>query len=279
MKQDALMAMALLALVACGGGDDGWKSTCSATKPCAAGSYCAHTPDGDVCWPDEVDPVINSVEANCGGSTTCRRNEALHVTVDVTDQERMGEVEIALSLDEDERRVLTHTSGNTYEGDISLTDFPLGFEEPVTITVTARDEARRTVTTTSAVTVTRLAWSRQLASVSLWSPAIMSDGRIVVAASNGRLHSVSKAGVASEPVVVSSSPLSGPAAIGPDAIWVGSEDGRLYPVSTNGTVGTSCNAGAAMLGAPAIRGMRAVSATKGSFVMVADVAGTCAPTV
>jgi outer membrane protein assembly factor BamB len=277
MRRIALIVTGLLALAGCGGGG-GWKATCSATKPCEAGNYCAETPDGNVCWPDEVAPVIASVDATCGGSGTCRRDGTLSIAVVVTDDAAMGTVQAELSLDPGHPRVLQHVSGDLYALDISLVElrFP-HFSQDVNVTVTARDEAGNAAEGEGNVAVTRSAWTRQLASVPLWSPAVTSDGEVLVAASNGQLHFVDKSGAASTSTNVTSSLLNGPAAVGTAAIWVGSEDGRLYPISFTGTVGTSCNAGAALLGAPAIMGPRAISATKSNFVAVADASGVCVP--
>jgi len=273
MRRIAFIVTGLLAVIGCGG-DDGWKATCSATKPCEAGNYCAETPDGNVCGPDEA-PVISSVQATCGGSTTCRRDGTLHVEVEATDTKGMGRVEVALSLEGTGALALQRRPDtDIYEADISLAEARFEvFEQHVVVTASARDEAGHTVAADTNVDVTRLAWTRQLASVPLWSPAVTSGGQVLLAASNGRLHFVDKSGEGSSSVNVTSSPLNGPAAIGSGAIWVGSEDGRLYPVSTNGAVGTPCNAGAAMLGAPVIRGTRAISATKSSFVAVANGTG------
>ncbi len=277
MKRIALVMTGIVGLLGCGGG--GGKPGCSDTRPCEAGNYCAHTPDGNVCWPDEVDPVVGSVEATCGGSTTCRRDATLHVEVDVTDDAAMGTVEVELGLDPGHPRAAALVSGNTYAVDVPLAEVPFPkFEDTLSVTVTARDEAENAVSDTESVTLTRLAWATELTTVPLWSPAVLPDGTIVVAAMNGKLHFVSKEGVESTPVDVTSSLLNGPAAVGSNAIWVGSEDGRLYPVSTTGNVGTSCNTGVALLGAPAISGSWVVSATKGSFVAVADASGRCTPT-
>jgi hypothetical protein len=279
MRRIALVMAGLLAVLGCGG-DDGGRPSCSDASPCAAGNYCAHTPDGNVCWPDEVAPVFESVEVSCGGAATCRRDATLRVEVAVTDDAAMGTVEVALDLDGGGPRALHHGLGDAYAVNVPLAEVPFPyFDRAVTVTVTARDEAGNEARETTSVFVTRMAWARQLASVPLWSPAVMNDGRAIVAASNGQLHFVSKSGEASTAVNVTANLLNGPASIGPDAIWVGSEDGRIYPVSTGGTVGTSCNAGAAMLGVPAISGTKAISATKGSFVAVADAAGTCNSTV
>lgn len=279
MRRIALMVTGMLALAGCGGGG-GWKATCSASRPCEAGSYCAETEDGNVCWPDEVAPVIASVDPTCGGSLPCRRDGILHVEVEVTEAERMGTVSIVLDLDTEHPRELQRVDEDTYSVDLSLVDLPFPhFTREVAMTVTALDQAgNQAEPHHSTVLVTRGAFARQLATSApfrLWSPAVLADGGVVVAGENGRLHFLSKEGVASTPVPVTSNLLNGPAAIGDTTVWVGSEDGRLYPVSFTGAVGTSCDAGAAMLGAPAISGNRAISATKSSFVAVADAGGGC----
>jgi outer membrane protein assembly factor BamB len=290
MKRIALVVAGLVGLVACGDGG-GWKAECSDTKPCPAGSYCATTGDGSVCWEDDVPPVVGPVTATCGGSTTCRRDATLHVAVDVTDDQKVGTVLASLDLDPARHVPLTKgSSGATYTADIALTDFPVGFYSgDVKVTVTATDDAQTpaTGTHTARVTVTREAWAKkQLSSAALWSPAVATNGTLVVAARDGRLYFVPAQGSASSvPILTSPATLplalSGPAAIGSSAIWVGSEDGRLYAVNSTGTVLKTCPpvVGGAMTGVPAISGSKAISATNSSRVVVSETGTVCNSTV
>src|SRR5512142_3588481 len=110
MMRLVLVVPALAWLLGCGGGGGG-KPSCSATAPCAAGSYCAHTADGNVCWPDSAAPVISAAALTCPtGTTACRRDAALTLTATVTDESAMGAVMAVIDGDVEHPRTLAHVS-------------------------------------------------------------------------------------------------------------------------------------------------------------------------
>src|SRR5512142_3272815 len=117
----------LAAIVGLGCSGSGGKPGCDGTGSCGAGNYCAHTPDGNVCWPDDVAPNVNSVLVTCS-TEPCRRDSILHVTVDASDNASLASVAVEVKLDID--KVLSvpmaHGVGTTWEADVPLTsvDFP-----------------------------------------------------------------------------------------------------------------------------------------------------------
>lgn len=280
------LIMPVLAALSCvlGCSDSGgWKPGCDKAGSCKAGNYCAHTPDGNVCWPDEAAPVVSGVQVACADEP-CLRTSVLHVSATVTDDKAMGGATVTLDLDPEHPRKLQKGSGDTWEADVPLTEVPFPhFEQAVTASVVGRDEAGNATAPAAgaAVSVTRLKWTGVLASASplvLRSPALLADGTLIVAGVDDRLHFVQKSGALLESRQIAESlGLNGPAVVGDDAIWVGGESGRLYALEFDGTLARSCAAGEAIAGAPAVVGRRVVAATSASYLLVADAAGACVP--
>ena len=200
VKRIVVLVTGMAALASCGGGGGG-KRSCGASDPCDKGSYCAHTADGNVCWPDAVAPVIVSSSVTCSDDP-CRRDSVLHVSATVTDESAMGSVTAELGVDPDHPRSLPLVSGTEYALDVPLADVPFPyFEHGVGVTVGATDEAGNVAGQPGAsVLVTRARWTKQLkgaTALSLSSPALLPDGRIVLAGSDGKLYFVSKDGATS----------------------------------------------------------------------------------
>lgn len=87
-----LAAIIFLAAAACGNPDK--RLECSGTSGCPAGFFCAAE---GVCWPDSQPPVVGTATASCAGP--CSRDGAIHVSVQATDESRMGSVRVRLDLD------------------------------------------------------------------------------------------------------------------------------------------------------------------------------------
>ncbi|HTN52091.1 MAG TPA: PQQ-binding-like beta-propeller repeat protein, partial [Anaeromyxobacter sp.] len=242
-------------LAACGSVQD--RAGCAASADCPAGEYCAHTADGNVCWPDGQPPAVSDVTVACG---TCLRDGTVTVSAVVTDDHDVGAVEASLDLDP-ARTVPLTLSGGRWTARVPLGAWPFpAFARPVRATVVARDGARNASAPASADSpaVTRLRWQRAVDGVvvALTPPAIMDDGTIVVGGSTGKLYFVSPTGVnAHDPLPVGTGQITAAPAIGQRAIWVGSEDFSIYGVKLDGSgviPGVSLNTDGAVKGAPAV---------------------------
>ncbi len=284
MKRLVLVIPALACLAGCGGGGGG-KPSCSAAEPCASGSYCAHTADGNVCWPDPVAPVISDATLTCS-TPPCRRDATLTLAATVTDESAMGTVTAVIDGDVEHPRTLTHGPGATYTLDLPPQDLPFPyFEHSVTAVVKATDEAGNAAPDRSCdpLPVTRAKWTRQLKGAGdtafpLFSPAVLSNGTIVVAGSDGSVHFVNKSnGEESRAAVAIGSVVNSPPAVGADAVWVAAQNGSLHKLLFSGSEVplTDCVANSPLRGPPVILGQRAVVVSAGAEVIVAKVSNAC----
>lgn len=289
MKQQLIcMAVALGVLAGCGDSGGSSDPKCQ-TGACGAQRFCAHTPDGGVCWKDTTAPVISASSMTCS-TTPCRRDSVLTVTATVADESygnAMGEVKVALDLDKEHPLTLQRVSptGNDYRLDVKVEDLPFPyFAHDVAGTVSAKDEATNGATQElAAVGVTRMKWALALpgqggTAYALFSPAITSDGRIIVVGSDGSVHFVTRAGAEERTPVVVGSVVTAPAALGPNAIWLSGQDQKLHKraLSDGSELALShCAAATNLVGSPAVFGERAVSVSSGVQVLVATTDGSC----
>jgi len=227
-----LLALSLLAAAACGSVDE--KPKCSTSASCAAGQYCARTPDGDVCWPDAAPPSIASVTVTCD-TTPCVRDAKLTVQVSASDAEELAAVEVSLDLDP-ARWVALSKAGSAWTGQLALREwaFP-AFSRGVVATARARDGARNEVTQVAAgVDVTRLRWAVEAkagSTLALSPPAIHPDGTIIVGNANHELLFLTPTGTqAEDPLSIGGGAITS-VAVGDKAIWVGNTDNQVRAVS------------------------------------------------
>jgi outer membrane protein assembly factor BamB len=291
MKQQLIcLAVALGMLVGCGDGGGSSDPKCQ-TGACGAQRFCAHTPDGGVCWKDTTPPVIAVSSMDCS-TTPCRRDSVLTVTATVSDESygnAMGEVKVALDLDAEHPLTLQRVSptGNDYRLEAKLADLPFPyFAHDVAATVSAKDEAGNEVSVPlAAVGVTRERWRLGLTggagTFPLSMPVVVKeDGRILATSGDGSLHSVSSNGAEQGAPVAIGAAANGPPALGAGAIWLAGQDGTLQKRSlTDGSVIalTDCTStgGAALLGPPAVLGDRVIASSNGTDVLVARPSNSC----
>ena len=275
-------------LAACGGGG-GWKSSCSADDPCSAGNFCAHTPDGNVCWPDEDVPSVEAVVQSCS-QTPCLRDSVLTVRATVRDADYDGwrgelDVRAALSIDPENARPMRSVGGDEWELSVPLAEVPFGhFAADVTATVTVTDEAENAgqPVTSEQVNVTRRKWVVALpgqggTSFPLMAPAIVNDGGVIVAGSDGTLHFVTTAGAEARAVSIGGV-VNGPPVVGAGAIWLARQDGQLSRrslVNGDAIALANCTAATSLIGPPAILGDRVLAASAGTEILVTTSSGTC----
>ncbi len=250
----------VVAALACSSVKD--KQECSVSTDCPVGQYCARAGGEARCWADSVSPVVGTVTASCTPSP-CPRDGVLHVEADVTDDAEVLDAAVALSLSGASPVPLSR-SGSTWTADVQLREVPFPFlsNDQVNATVTARDGARNTSNTASSVpvAVTRLRWERVIKTgtvVTPTSPAVKSDGTVVIGGSDGKLYFVAPDGSdgTPQPLAVAAGSNTAAPSVGADTIWVGSEDGKLYGVELNGTavkIGVAVNTGGVIRGAVAV---------------------------
>lgn len=227
-----LILLAALA-VACGSVHD--RSECSASADCAAGSYCARTGDGSVCWPDAVAPAVSAVSVTCDRDP-CLRSSVLHVEATVADDLELSGAEVTLDVG-GPAIAMAPVGGGVWAADVPLARLPFEhFTHDVVATVTARDGARNEGSVASSpIAVTRLRFERVLESgISLTSPAVMDDGTVAAGGANHRLYLVAWDGDGVASVAVGTLQITAaPLALG-GSVWVGSEDNKVYEVKKNG---------------------------------------------
>jgi outer membrane protein assembly factor BamB len=264
-----LFVLALL-VAACSAPKD--RAECSASVPCGAGEYCAHTPDGSVCWPDTVAPTLQAVTVTCG--TPCLRDGTLQVSATVTDDQELVSVEASIPALSAARSVPMSLSSGKWVAAIPLAGWPFpAFEMPIAVRVTARDAAQNPAQLDAVggnvPVVTRLKGRPYDAGVPITSPAVLADGTVVfgrsatdeqvVAVRNGEKVWGAKVGSA----FVTAAPSIG------DSIWIGNQGGALYPVSFIGDVGAECATGEPINAPAAIAGSRAIAGSQAAIVAVA----------
>ncbi len=265
-----LILLAALA-AACGSLHD--RSECSASADCAAGSYCARTGDGNVCWPDAVAPAVSNVSVTCDRDP-CLRSGVLHVEATVADDLELSGAEVTLDVG-GPAIAMAPVGGGVWAADVPLASFPFEhFTHDVVATVTARDGARNEGSgAASAVAVTRLAWQRAFGA-GLVHPAVALDGTVAIPANNGTVYLVAWDGEAVASVVVGSGApqtMTAPLALGAST-WIGGEDDFVYEVKKNGggtweAVQRSDDTGGPIRGSLALTSDdRVLAATESGFV-------------
>jgi hypothetical protein len=238
------------------------------------GQYCAHTPNGSVCWPDAVPPTLSGVTVTC--PAPCLRDGVLHVEATVADDAEVLGADVSLDLGGPP--VAMQRSGAVWAADVELRKLPFDhFAHRIVATVTARDGARNEVSVdaTAAATTTRLRFSKAVDAgiFSLGHPAVMADGTVVTAGTNGKVYFVpwDGSGVSSSVAVGTGQITAAPLALG-GSIWIGSEDNKVYevkPVSGSWAFSERADAGGAVRGSLAVTSTGYVIATSDFGVVYA----------
>jgi outer membrane protein assembly factor BamB len=269
-----LVALAALA-GACAGGD---RKECSSSAGCGTGEYCAHTPDGDVCWPDESPPVISGVQVTC--PEPCLRDSTLHVEAMVTDDHGVEAVSVSLDL-EPARAVAMKKEGAVYSANVQIGAWPFdGFEREIVATVSATNEAKLEATATAVAgqrpVATRLRWVYDGAA-QMSAPAVLSDGTVVVglATRTEQVLAIGSNGERKWSATTGNGFITNAPSASADHIWIGSPDGTLYSLNLDGSPAEECSTGDAITGAPAIAGARAIAGSQAGVLVVADASGLC----
>ncbi|MGB8933285.1 MAG: PQQ-binding-like beta-propeller repeat protein [Anaeromyxobacteraceae bacterium] len=282
-------ALVFTALLAAGCGSVSDRGACRTSANCPVGEYCAHTPDGDVCWPDSVAPAVSYVTVVCDADP-CQRDGSLAVTAQVTDDKEVFAVEAAVDFDPDHPVALTRGSGNGWSGTIPLGQlaFPALTREAV-VTVRALDGARNEASdpagTGQRPVVTRVRWEYQ-AGASLTPAAVTYAGEVLVGrnALTDQLHAIRPDGTKAWSLTIGAGTVTTAPSIGAQAIWVGANDGKLYAVKLDGSgeltsPSRSCTASGTSKGPPAVLTTGGVDVAFGAFSstqLVASAATSCA---
>ncbi len=228
MRSLAIIFAALAA--ACGSVHD--RAECSASTDCPAGSYCSRTTDGNVCWSDAVPPSVSGVTVTC--PVPCLRDSVLRVEANVTDDAEVLGAELALDIG-GPPVAMTPAAGK-WVANVALRELPFDYvEHAVTVTVTARDGARNPASASgSATMVTRVRFEKALDSgvFSLTAPAVMPDGTVVAAGTNGKVYFVPWDGAGLTSVAVGAGQITAAPLVLDASVWIGSEDNFVYEVAT-----------------------------------------------
>ena len=284
-------ASILCALLAAGCGSVDDRDDCRTSAGCTAGEYCAHTPDGSVCWPDPVPPAVAGVTVACGPGG-CVRDGALVVTAQVTDDKEVYAVDATVDFDPGRPVALVRGAGDEWTATISLAllDLPALSREAV-ITVRALDGARNEVSATAGAgqrpVVTRVRWEYP-SSGQLTAPAVAADGTVVFGRSNttDQLVAVHPDGTRAWSLTIGSGTVTSAPSIGAQAIWVGANDGKLYAVKLDGSgelasPSRTCTASGSAKGPPAVLTTGSTDVAFGAFSngrILASTAAACAQT-
>jgi len=268
MRSLAIIFAALAA--ACGSVHD--RAECSASTDCPSGSYCSRTTDGNVCWPDAVPPGVSGVTVTC--PVPCLRDSVLRVEANVADDAEVLGAEVALDIG-GPPVAMTPDAGK-WVANVALREFPFDYvEHAVTVTVTARDGARNPASANgSAISVTRVRFEKALDSgvFSLTAPAVMPDGTVVAAGTNGKVYFVPWDGAGLTSVAVGAGQITAAPLVLDASVWIGSEDNFVYELVTTspGTWQSSVrtdDTGGRVLGSLALTSdNRVLAATESGFV-------------
>lgn len=282
-----LAIVAALLLAACGDVEE--REACDTSGDCPAGEYCAHTPEGAVCWPDAVPPTVTGVAVDCG-TAGCVRDGELVVEAEVADDLEVFAVEATVGFDPTRSFPLVRGEGTAWSGSVSLAalDFP-GFELEAVVTVRALDGARNEATGVAGEgqrpRVGRVRWAYP-AGASLSPPAVSGSGEVVIGRSalSDQLLVVRPDGTKAWSLTVGSGTVTSPPSIGAEAIWVAANDGKLYAVKPDGSGELSpsrtCAASGVAKGPPAVLTTAGVDVAFGAFSSGRIYASgpTCVPT-
>lgn len=286
MIRSIFVAATLLA-AACGAVTE--RDDCSTSAGCPTGQYCAHTPDGNVCWADSTAPIVGGVTVTCA-APGCPRDGQLLVTAEVTDDKEVYAVEATADVDPGHVFQLTRGAGSSWSGSIDLgaLDFP-ALERATVVTVLARDGARNETPAEAGAgqrpVVTRVRWSKALDTgvVTPTPAAVGASGSIVVGGSDGKLRVFLADGeLAFGPIPLAAGAIAQAPSIGANAIWVAANDGKLYavdPVTHEAITSRSCTASGVAKGPPAILTTAGVDVAFGAFAatqLVASSPSSCA---
>ncbi|HSM94343.1 MAG TPA: PQQ-binding-like beta-propeller repeat protein [Anaeromyxobacteraceae bacterium] len=277
-------AQILVALLAAGCGSVTERGDCRTSAACPAGEYCAHTPDGNVCWPDPAPPAVASVTVTCAADA-CLRDEVMVVTAEATDDSEVFSVEASVDFDPGRWFPLARGAGNAWTGSIPLAAlaFP-ALAQPVVVTVRVRDGGRHEVTATAAPRqVTRVKWEYP-SSGQLTPPAVAADGTVVFGRSDtaGQIVAVHVDGTKAWAFTLGAGTVTSAPSIGAQAIWVSANDGKLYAVKPDGSgelTARTCTASGTSKGPPAVLTTGQTDVAFGAFSstqLVASAATNCA---
>lgn len=242
------------------------RPACNSSADCAAGQYCAHTADGNVCWADAVAPAVSNVSVACvPPATPCLRDGMLHVVAEVTDDHEVLGATVSLDLAPAPAVPMTR-SGASWVADVQLRNYPFdAFARSVVATVIARDGARNESAPVAGapVSVTRMRWDPVVIDSTTGFtptvPAVTQDGTVIVGGSSGKLYFIAPDGTEAHAAVqVAGGQITAAPAVGDLAIWVGSEDSFVYGVNVNG------------MGLLANVGVNATGSVKGSLAVLPD---------
>ncbi len=179
--------------------------------------------------------------ATAGCAPLCRRDEKMRVAVQVDDEHAVS-VDASLDLDGYATPVPLGATGNghEYEARIPLKDLPFPrFSGTVSARIRARDTfGNESVADVPPVPVTRLRWVYDAKADGISSPALNSDGQVLlgVAGTTDQLRSVGPDGKELWRMTLGGKGVDAAPSIGPNALWVGSEDGDLYGRKLDGTL-------------------------------------------
>ncbi len=280
MRRTVVLAWVVAAAACSGPGKD--RAACARSADCAAGEYCASTPDGSVCWPDPVAPAVSAVRVTC--AAPCLRDGVLRVEASVQEDRQLASVTATLDLDPS-RTVALAPAGQVYAAELRLEEWPFpAFERPVVATVTAVDGARNSAAMEAPAdqrpVVTRLRWAQSVepsAAVALTSPAVRQDGVVVVAGNDGKVFFVSPDGTAArDPISMAPAAITVPPAVADDAVWIGTQSGGLFAISATGAVSqATCSPAEPITGSPAIFGGLMLASSQAGALVIADAGGFC----
>jgi len=174
-------------------------------------------------------------------------------------------------------------AGGQWTAAVPLRGFPFDhFSHGVVATVTARDGARNEtpMDASGVTTVTRLRFSRPLDTgiFGLGPPAVMADGTVVTAGTNGKVYLVPWDGSGLASVAVGTGQITAAPLVLGTSIWIGSEDNKVYEVTTDGGVqqpiARTDDTGGRVLGSLGLTADgRTLAATESGFVYAATSAG------
>ena len=261
-----LRSLPVLLLAACGSVRD--RGDCAASPDCPTGQFCARTADGNVCWPDAVPPTVSGVTVSC--ASPCLRDGVLHVEASVADDREVLGAEVR--LDVGGPAVPMARAGAVWAADVPLRQFPFDhFAHGVVATVTARDGARNqaSLDAAAATTVTRLRFERSLDPgfiFSLGPPAVMQDGTVVTAGTNGKVYFVPWDGSGLSSLTVGAGQISAAPLVLGGSVWIGSEDNKVYELTPQAGTWTPAERADAV---GAVRGSLASTST-GTVIATSD---------